>query len=122
VVSPLAIRDLVSRLGDSISGQVITPADAVYDQARTVFYPFYDRRPALIVRPADAVDVSKTVLAAAETGLDLAVRSGGHSVPGHSTTEGGILLDLSVMTRLDVDVDGRSAWAETGMTAGQNTV
>jgi FAD/FMN-containing dehydrogenase len=116
------VSNLASRLGDSISGRVITPDDAVYDQARTVFYPFYDRRPALIVRPADSVDVSKTVLAAAETGLELAVRSGGHSVPGHSTTEGGILLDLSSMTRLDVDVDGRSAWAETGLTAGQYTV
>jgi FAD/FMN-containing dehydrogenase len=93
---------------------VITPADPVYDKARTVFYPFYDRRPAVIVRPADSGDVSKTVLAAAATGLELAVRSGGHSVPGHSTTEGGILLDLTSMTRLDIDVDGRSAWAETG--------
>jgi len=61
------------------------------------------------------------VLAAAETGLELAVRSGGHSVPGHSTTEGGILLDLSSMTRLNIDLDGRSAWAETGLTAGQYT-
>lgn len=116
------VTNLASRLGDSISGLVITPADAVYDEARTAFYPFYDRRPALIVRPVDSDDVSKTVLAAAETGLELAVRSGGHSVPGHSTTEGGILLDLSTMTRLDIDVDGRSAWAETGMTAGQYTV
>lgn len=115
------VTNLASRLGYSISGQVITPADAVYDQARTVFYPFYDRRPALIVRPSDPNDVSKTVLAAAETGLELAVRSGGHSVPGHSTTEGGILLDLSSMTRLNIDVDGRSAWAETGLTAGQYT-
>jgi FAD/FMN-containing dehydrogenase len=116
------VTNLAFQLGDAISGQVITPADVGYDQARIPFYPFYDRRPALIVRPADAVDVSQTVLAAAETGLELAVRSGGHSVPGHSTTEGGILLDLSTMTRLDIDLDGRSAWAETGMTAGQYTV
>jgi FAD/FMN-containing dehydrogenase len=116
------VTNLAARLGDSISGRVITPADAGYDQARTVFYPFYDRRPGVIVRPSDAVDVSKTVLAAAETGLELAVRSGGHSVPGHSTTEGGILLDLTSMTRLDIDVVGRTAWAETGMTAGQYTV
>ena len=116
------VTNLAFQLGDAISGRVITPADVGYDQARIPFYPFYDRRPALIVRPADAVDVSQTVLAAAETGLELAVRSGGHSVPGHSTTEGGILLDLSTMTRLDIDLDGRSAWAETGMTAGQYTV
>jgi FAD/FMN-containing dehydrogenase len=101
---------------------VITPDDPGYDRTRTAFYPFYDRRPVVIVQPADPLDVSKTVVAAAETGLELAVRSGGHSVPGHSTTEGGILLDLSTMARLDIDIDGRSAWAETGMTAGQYTV
>jgi FAD/FMN-containing dehydrogenase len=116
------VSQLVSRLEDSISGRVITPGDEFYDQARLVFYPFYDRRPALIVRPVDDEDVSKVVSAATETGLELAVRSGGHSVPGHSTTEGGILLDLRDMTRLEVDVAQRSAWAETGLTAAQYTV
>ncbi|MCC7206038.1 MAG: FAD-binding oxidoreductase, partial [Anaerolineae bacterium] len=49
------------------------------------------------------------------------IRSGGHSVAGHSATEGGILLDLSLMKGLEIDVDGRTAWAETGLTAGEYT-
>jgi FAD/FMN-containing dehydrogenase len=58
---------------------------------------------------------------ARETGIELAVRSGGHSVPGYSTTEGGILLDLSSVKGLEIDVDGRTAWAEAGLTAGEYT-
>ena len=59
-----------------------------------------------------------TVIAVArETGLELAVRSGGHSGAGHSTTDGGIVLDLRDMTAIEIDVEGRTAWAETGLTA-----
>jgi FAD/FMN-containing dehydrogenase len=53
--------------------------------------------------------------------LELAIRSGGHSVAGHSTTEGGIVLDLSEMKHLEIDTEGRTAWAETGLTAGEYT-
>ena len=53
--------------------------------------------------------------------MDLAVRSGGHSAAGHGTTDGGILLDLSPMKAIDIDVAGRTAWAETGLTAGEVT-
>jgi FAD/FMN-containing dehydrogenase len=58
---------------------------------------------------------------ARETGLDLAIRSGGHSYAGHSVTDGGIVLDLSTMKDLRIDVEGRTAWAETGLTAGEYT-
>jgi FAD binding domain len=53
--------------------------------------------------------------------VELAVRSGGHSLAGHSTTEGGIVLDLSAMTTLELDPVGRTAWAQTGLTAGEYT-
>jgi FAD/FMN-containing dehydrogenase len=56
---------------------------------------------------------------AAEAGSELAVRSGGHSSAGHSGSDGGIVVDLSVMKALDIDVEGRTAWAETGLTAGE---
>ncbi|MEX2421389.1 MAG: FAD-binding oxidoreductase, partial [Actinomycetota bacterium] len=58
---------------------------------------------------------------ASETGLELAVRSGGHSTAGHCVSEGGIVLDLRDMRALDIDVDTRTAWAETGLTAGAYT-
>ncbi|MCC6617271.1 MAG: FAD-binding oxidoreductase [Anaerolineae bacterium] len=112
----------IAQLRASINGQVIAPGDETYDEARTVFYGGIDRRPALIIRAADAGDVSKVVSLARETGAELAIRAGGHSVAGHSTTEGGIVLDLSAMKGLDIDVEGRTAWAGGGVTAGEYTV
>ena len=111
----------IPRLRDSFDGRVTAPDDAGYDQARKVFYGKYDRRPAAIVRPADAAEVAQVVTLAADGGLELAVRSGGHSLAGHSVSEGGIVLDLSEMTALDLDLEGRAAWAQTGLTAGAYT-
>jgi FAD/FMN-containing dehydrogenase len=111
----------IPELRDTFNGRVVTPGDPDYDQARTVFVGGIDRRPAVIVKAADTSDVARVVSLARETGLELAVRSGGHSTAGHSTTEGGILLDLSAMTALDIDVDRHTAWAQTGLTAGQYT-
>ena len=110
-----------ARLRAALNGRVITPDDAGYDEARSVFYGGIDRRPALIVRVADATDVSRVVGLARDGGLELAVRSGGHSVAGHSTTDGGIVLDLSEMKNLELDIEGRTAWAQTGLTAGEYT-
>jgi FAD/FMN-containing dehydrogenase len=109
------------RLAAAVDGRIITPGDAAYDRARSVFYGGVDRRPAVIVRPTDASDVSQVVLLARETGLELAVRSGGHSLARHSTTDGGIVLDLSAMDGLEIDPEGRTAWAQTGLTAGAYT-
>src|SRR3970040_707443 len=112
---------LIPELRAALNGRVITPDDAGYDEARTVFVGGIDRRPAVIVRPADAADVAHVVSLASETGLELAVRSGGHSVAGHSVSEGGIVLDLGDMRALDIDVEGRTAWAEAGLTTGEYT-
>src|SRR5215204_3820909 len=110
-----AIREVSSK----IRGDLIRPQADGYDEARTVFYGGFDRRPALIVRVRDATDVSRVVALARETGIELAIRSGGHSVAGHGTTEGGIVLDLSEMKALEIDLEGRTAWAQTGLTAGE---
>jgi FAD/FMN-containing dehydrogenase len=112
--APISIPDLRNVL----SGQVIGPDDAAYDQTRTIFYGGIDRRPAAIVRPTDAKEVAQVVLFARDTGLELAVRSGGHSVARHSVTEGGIVLDLRDLRALDIDPQQRTAWAQTGLTAG----
>jgi FAD/FMN-containing dehydrogenase len=117
-------RTLISiqrRLRAAVDGRIITPGNAGYDQARTVFYGGIDRRPAVIVRPTDAGDVSQVVSLARETGLELAVRSGGHSVARHSVTDGGIVLDLRDLRALDIDPQQRTAWAQTGLTAGAYT-
>jgi FAD/FMN-containing dehydrogenase len=111
----------IPRLRSAFDGRLIAPDDPEYDQARTIFYGGFDRRPAAIARPKDAGEVAKIVTLARDTGLELAVRSGAHSVAGHSVCEGGIVLDLRDMRALDLDVAGRTAWAEAGLTAGEYT-
>lgn len=111
----------ISELRALFNGRVIAPDDERYEKARTVFYGGIDRRPAAIVRAADAGDVSRLVKLARESGVELAIRSGGHSVVGFSTTEGGIVLDLSNMKDLQIDLANQTAWAETGLTAGELT-
>lgn len=116
-VAPAPVRELRA----AVRGEVVGPGDPGYDRARAVFYTGFNRRPAAIVRPADAQDVSRVVSLAREAGVELAVRSGGHSVAGHSVCEGGIVLDLSALRALEVDPAGRTAWAGTGLTAGEYT-
>jgi FAD/FMN-containing dehydrogenase len=104
-------------LRSEFPGRVIGPDDATYDQARQILYGGFDKRPAVIIRVQNADEVARVIALARETGLELAVRSGGHSNAGHSTTEGGIVLDLSPMKQIDIDVPTRTAWAQTGLTA-----
>jgi FAD/FMN-containing dehydrogenase len=111
----------IAKLEADLDGRVIGPDDPSYDEARMIFSGAFDRRPAAIARVAGAADVASVIALARETGLELAVRSGGHSGAGHSTSEGGIVLDLSDTTGLEIDAEGRTAWAETGLTAGHYT-
>lgn len=111
---------LVQQLRASISGRLIVPGDDDYDRARAVAAGV-DLRPAVIVRASGTADVALAVRFSRETGLELAVRSGGHSGAGHGSTDGGVLLDVASMKKLDVDVAARRAWAETGLTAGELT-
>ena len=111
----------IAQLRSSFDGRVTGPGDAGYDQARKVFYGKWDRRPAAVVRPTSAQEVARVVTLAAESGSELAVRSGGHSLAGHSVSDGGIVLDLAELTALDIDLDSGTAWAQTGLTAGAYT-
>jgi FAD/FMN-containing dehydrogenase len=111
----------ISNLRASLKGKVIGPDDPQYDDVRRVFFTGFDRRPEAIVRVGDASDVARIVTLARETGAELAVRSGGHSRAGDGTSEGGIVLDLSAMNVVEIDADGRAAWAQTGVNAGDYT-
>ena len=115
--SPLSI----DQLRDAVRGRVIAPDDADYDAARTVMYAGPDRRPAAIVRVADADDVARVIAIARETGLELAVRSGGHSASGQSVSDGGIVIDVRDLNSLEIDAGARTAWAGSGLTAGEYT-
>jgi FAD/FMN-containing dehydrogenase len=110
------------QLRSQLDGELIAPQDDAYDEARHVFFKGYDRRPLAIARVAGAEDVARVVTGARETGLELAVRSGGHSRAGHGTSDGGLVIDLSGMDSVEIDSDGKSAWVETGATAGQYTI
>jgi FAD/FMN-containing dehydrogenase len=113
------VQQSVSTFRDSIKGRVIGPDDAGYDQARAVFLGGIDRKPAVIVRTADVSDVAQVIAMARDSGLPLSVRSGGHGGAGHATNDGGIVLDLHDMKALEVDPSGRTAWAQTGLTAAE---
>jgi FAD/FMN-containing dehydrogenase len=117
---PTGHHDLAA-FSAGISGVVIRPGDEGYDEARLVHHANVDVRPLCIVRPASAADVARTVLFARETGLDLAVRGGAHSMAGHGTTEGGIVLDMGQMRGLHIDPVRRLAWAQAGLRAGEYT-
>jgi FAD/FMN-containing dehydrogenase len=116
-----ATGTLIAKLRTDITGRVIVPDDPDYEASRRVFMGDIDGHPGVIVRVADALDVSRAVTAARDSGVELAVRSGGHSAVGHSTTTGGIVVDLRDMHALEIDESSRTAWAETGLSAGEYT-
>ena len=109
------------RLRSELTGSVTLPGDPDYDAMRSVANGAIDRRPGAIARVADARDVASVIAFALGSGLELAVRSGGHSGVGHGTTDGGIVLDVRDLTDIDMDVARRTAWAGSGLTAGALT-
>jgi len=109
----------IDALRSQLSGSVITPGDVGYDEARQVYNFMIDRRPRAVVQCANASDVASVVRYAAETGTELAVRGGSHSVPGFGTADDAIVADLSAMSSVDVDPEARTARAGGGTTWGR---
>lgn len=111
----------IEKLRPQIKGRMIRPQDPEYDDARKVFVGGIDRRPAVIVRVADTADVARVVEVVREAGLELAIRSGGHSGSGYSVSDGGVVIDLRDMKALTINAEDGTAWAETGLTAREYT-
>jgi FAD/FMN-containing dehydrogenase len=107
--------DVVAQLRATFKGEIVEPGDATYDERRAVFNGMFDRRPAVIARPSDVAGVQAVVALARESGAPLAIRSGGHSVAGFSTTEGGIVLDLRDLDSITVDPEHGTAEAGGGI-------
>lgn len=99
----------LSSLRESFSGEIVLPADPGYDEARAVWNKTVDRRPAIVVRPTGVDDVAAALRFAREQELLVAVRCGGHSIPGLSTCDDGIVIDLSTMRGAEVDLERRTA-------------
>jgi FAD/FMN-containing dehydrogenase len=104
----------LTRLRDSFGGEIVTPSDEGYDEARRLWNAIHDRRPAVIVRPTTTDQVATAIRFARDHDLALAVRSGGHSAPGHSSCDGGLVVDLSGMRGVTVDGKRRTARANGG--------
>ena len=105
------------RLPDaSFTGEVLRPGDPGYDEARRVHNGAIDRRPALILRCRSTADVVAALAAGRESGLELAIRGGGHSIAGRSATDGGILIDLAPMKGIVVNPTTRTVRVQGGVT------
>lgn len=104
--------------GDIIAGDIIAPDTAGYDDARRVWNATFDRRPALIVRPSSVADVASAIRFGRDQDLEIAVRGGGHSAVGHSTTNGGLIIDLGRMNEVTVDPARRLARSGGGALLG----
>ena len=104
----------LSSFRDTFGGDIVLPDDPAYDQARAVWNGMADRRPALVVRPTGVDDVVSALRFAREDDLLIAVRCGGHSIPGLSTCDDGIVIDLSRMRGAEVDPERRTALLSGG--------
>jgi hypothetical protein len=109
----------LTELERSFRGQVVRPGDPTYDEHRKIWNGSIDRFPALIARCAGVADVIAAVRFARETGLLAAVRGGGHSFPGLSLCDGGIVIDLGPMKGIRVDTEARTARAQAGVLLGE---
>src|SRR3954467_2084744 len=109
----------IEQLRGSVKGQVFTPGDAGYDEARTVFNAMIDKQPAGIVRCVDPHDVMATVDLARVRAAEVSIRSGGHSVTGMQIADGGIVIGLPPMKRVAVDPEARVVRAQAGVTWGE---
>jgi len=120
VFEPSAIDDMsLNDLQSSFTGQLIRPEDTDYDGRRKGWNGSIDRRPALIARCADVADVQSSVRFARERDLLTAVRGGGHSFPGHSACDGGIVIDLGAMKGIGIDAETRTVRAQAGVLLGE---
>src|SRR5436309_464427 len=111
-----SVADAAAELASTFTGQVLKPTDAGYEEARKVHNGLVDKRPALIARCRGVADVADAVNLACKLGLEVAVRGGGHNVAGRATIDGGLMIDLAPMKGIHVDVKGRTARAQGGVT------
>lgn len=113
------VEEAAVQLAMGFGGAILRERDEGYDASRSIFNGMFDRRPALIARCGGVADVIAAVGFARDNDLEIAVRGGGHGVPGYAVTEGGVVVDLRDMNAVWVDPATRTARAQGGATWGQ---
>jgi FAD/FMN-containing dehydrogenase len=109
-------RGAIEKLKAKVKGQIILPTDSGYDGARQIWNAMIDRRPALIVRCADANDVPQALAFARAHGLELSIRGGGHNIAGNALCDHGLTIDFSAMRQVRVDAQKQRAYVQPGAT------
>jgi FAD/FMN-containing dehydrogenase len=112
-------RTALDELRSDFRGEIIEPGSDRYDAARVVFNAMFDRRPAVILRPAGTADVIRGIGLARVTGVPLAVCGGRHSVAGFSLCDDGVVIDMSAMKGIRVDPNKRTVRAQAGLNWGE---
>lgn len=110
--------ETVEALRASLRGQLLTPESAGYDEARPIWNGMFDRRPAIIARCVGTSDVINAVNLARDNNLLVAVKGGGHNSAGNAVCDGGIMIDLSLMRRVNVDPKNKTVRVDGGALLG----
>jgi FAD/FMN-containing dehydrogenase len=118
-MSGVTSDDSVQLLGEVLSGPILAPGDRGYDELRRVHNGLIDKHPAVIARCLHTADVADAVSFGRTEGLEISVRGGGHNVAGRAVTEGGLMIDLSLMKGIHVDPERRTVRAQAGVTVGE---
>src|SRR3954464_3465769 len=111
--------DVLDTLRGRFSGQLIIATDGGYDDARALFNGMIDKHPTLIARCSSTDDVAAAIVFAREHDLPVAIRCGGHSTPGYSTCDDGLVIDVGPMKAIDIDPEARTARIGGGLTWGE---
>ena len=113
---PAQLNEAIEKFKNTIKGRVLTPQDTTYDEARQIWNAMIDRRPAVIVQPADAGDVAPAIKLARDNALEITIRGAGHNIAGNAVCNDGLMIDFSNMKNVRVDAGKRRACAEPGAT------
>jgi hypothetical protein len=104
----------LSRLQEKINGAVIVPGDADYDEARKIWNGIFNRKPAVIVRCKKIEDVVAAVIFARENGIEVSVKGGGHNSAGTAACEGGMMIDLGLLNKIELNIESRTVKVQGG--------
>ena len=114
-----SLNEATLKANVAFSGELLRPSDASYEEARRVHNGLVDKRPALIARCHNTPDVVAAIKLRRDLGLEVAVRGGGHNVAGRATIDGGMMIDLSPMKKIEVDAERRTVRVQAGVNWGE---